>query len=48
MLVVLYFVFNGIEDCHVSCPMLCYRCYRGLLRLVVLCFVIYAIEDLED
>jgi hypothetical protein len=27
--------------------MLHFQCYRGLVILVVLCFVMYAIEDLE-
>jgi len=30
----------------VSCPIPCYRCYRGLGRLVVLWFVIDVIEVL--
>jgi hypothetical protein len=29
------------------CAIPCYRCYRGLGRIVVLYFVIYLIEDLE-
>jgi hypothetical protein len=32
---------------NVSFPILCYLCYRGLGRLVVLYFVIDVIEDLE-
>jgi hypothetical protein len=32
---------------NVSFPILCYQCYRGLGRLVVLYFAIYVIEDLE-
>jgi hypothetical protein len=31
----------------VSCPIICYRCYRGLGRLVVLYIVFFVIEDLE-
>ena len=31
----------------VSCFILCYRCYRGLGRFVVLYFIIDVIEDLE-
>ena len=31
----------------VSCLILCYRCYRGLGRIVVLCYIIDVIEDLE-
>jgi hypothetical protein len=29
------------------CPVLCYLCYRGVGRLVVLYFVINVIEDLK-
>ena len=32
---------------NVRFPILCYLCYRGLGRLVVLYFVIDVIEDLE-
>jgi hypothetical protein len=32
---------------RVSCPILCYLCYRGLGGLVVLYFVIDVIENLE-
>jgi hypothetical protein len=32
---------------RVSCPILCYRCYRELGRLVVVYFVIDVIDDLE-
>jgi hypothetical protein len=32
---------------NVNFPILCYLCYRGLGRLVVLYFVIDVIEDLE-
>ena len=31
----------------VSCPIFCFLCYRELGRLVVLCFSIYVIENLE-
>jgi hypothetical protein len=36
-----------LRSCKVSCPILCYRFYRGLGRLVFLYFVIDIIEDLE-
>jgi Na+/melibiose symporter-like transporter len=32
---------------NVSCLILCYWCYRGFGKLVVLFFVIYVIEDFE-
>ena len=32
------------KDC---CPILCYLCYRGFVRLVVQHFVIYVIEELS-
>ena len=36
-----------LKTWKVSCPVLCYLCYRGLGRLVVLYFVIDVMEDLE-